>query len=695
VQGESKLLQNALLTEKDRLARAIEEHTLQQSALERELSLLDTQLSLLRKIQDFEAARHQLQDGEPCPLCGAETHPYAMGNLPVPDETTASLKRVRAALKKSGKTLSDLLVLEAKTLKDLEQAEGRQTECSEKISTADFVIAQGLSSLLIDPAHRDLSGMLRDRLQEAEADLQQALSTVQSAEKMEKEIAEQRLFLEKMKDERTRSAQEAQAAAHHMGSAQQTHERVTAEFSNLTEQLRNVQADTLQAVSPYGIDRLPAELLGRILTELTTRRDRWLNREKRKTELEKTISTLILETGHRGEEIKKLETALKEKREVQEALLRETQTLSREREALFGKKNPDTEEKRLAATVTEAEKKMEGAARAMHAARQELGTCGTQIEALEKAIALRSIALKTAEATFLDRAIETGFSNEADYLAACLTGDERATLTRKAEALQAALTGLAARHRDKTAQLQTEREKKISEKPLETLMQEAADFQTSLKEVRQAIGGIQQQLRDNDSRRLKQLDQAKAIAAQRKECGRWEMLHALIGSADGKKYRNFAQGLTFEIMIGHANRQLQQMTDRYLLIRDETQPLELNVIDNYQAGEIRSTKNLSGGESFIVSLSLSLGLSFMASKNVRVDSLFLDEGFGTLDEEALDMALETLSSLHQDGKLIGVISHVPALKERISSRIELIPITGGRSVINGPGCGRPAEAGGK
>ena len=93
-------------------------------------------------------------------------------------------------------------------------------------------------------------------------------------------------------------------------------------------------------------------------------------------------------------------------------------------------------------------------------------------------------------------------------------------------------------------------------------------------------------------------------------------------------------------MIGHANRQLQKMTDRYLLIRNDVQPLELNVVDNYQAGEIRSTKNLSDGESFIVSLSLALGLSHMVSKNVRVDSLFLDEGFGTLDEEALDILKE-------------------------------------------------------
>ncbi|RLB66442.1 MAG: chromosome segregation protein SMC, partial [Deltaproteobacteria bacterium] len=186
--------------------------------------------------------------------------------------------------------------------------------------------------------------------------------------------------------------------------------------------------------------------------------------------------------------------------------------------------------------------------------------------------------------------------------------------------------------------------------------------------------------------RAKIKEKQAVIEAQKRECHKWEKLHSLIGSADGKKFRNFAQGLTFELMVAHANQQLEKMTDRYLLLRDDKEPLELNVVDNYQAGEIRSTKNLSGGESFIVSLALALGLAKMASRRVRVDSLFLDEGFGTLDEEALETALETLANLQQDSKLIGIISHVPALKERISARINILPGPGGKSLINGPGC---------
>jgi exonuclease SbcC len=213
-----------------------------------------------------------------------------------------------------------------------------------------------------------------------------------------------------------------------------------------------------------------------------------------------------------------------------------------------------------------------------------------------------------------------------------------------------------------------------------------------LKQLQDSIASLTLKLNENLVAKERISMKQTVIECQKTECCRWGNLHDLIGSADGKKYRNFAQGITFEMMIGHANRQLQKMTDRYLLLRNVSQPLELNVVDNYQFGEVRSTKNLSGGESFIISLSLALGLSHMASKNVRVDSLFLDEGFGTLDEEALETALETLSSLYQDGKLIGVISHVAALKERISTQIQVIPRSGGRSYIIGPGCSENVSA---
>jgi exonuclease SbcC len=355
---------------------------------------------------------------------------------------------------------------------------------------------------------------------------------------------------------------------------------------------------------------------------------------------------------------------------------------------LYGDKNPDDEERRLNNSISVSEE-AERKARARYAdLQQKLNTAKTQIESLKKRIGQRDPELKELEAEFTEAFGLAGFSDEKQFFEARLSVGQRGALFARAKNLDDHQIDLKARQKDREARLAAEAARKVTDESLEKLEPQFKDYEESLKQLRDTTIRLKHKLNENAAAKEQLKAKQTAIEAQKIECRRWENLHELIGSADGKKYRNFAQGLTFEMMIGHANRQLQKMTDRYLLVRDDTQPLELNVVDNYQAGEIRSTKNLSGGESFIVSLSLALGLSHMASKNVRVDSLFLDEGFGTLDEEALDTALETLASLQQDGKLIGVISHVPTLKERISTQILVIPQTGGRSEISGPGCRR-------
>jgi len=120
-----------------------------------------------------------------------------------------------------------------------------------------------------------------------------------------------------------------------------------------------------------------------------------------------------------------------------------------------------------------------------------------------------------------------------------------------------------------------------------------------------------------------------------------------------------------------ANRHLIQLHGRYLLNKPNTQDLALEIIDTYQADNIRSINTLSGGESFLVSLSLALGLSDLAGRNTQIQSLFIDEGFGTLDESALDLAISTLENLQASGKTIGVISHIKELKERIGTQIQI------------------------
>ena len=238
---------------------------------------------------------------------------------------------------------------------------------------------------------------------------------------------------------------------------------------------------------------------------------------------------------------------------------------------------------------------------------------------------------------------------------------------------------------EKEKELTEKREQKITEKMPGELQSEFDEKRLKSDELSQKIGANFQILNMNDENLKNSGKKLKNKEIQQQICTKWGSLNELIGSSDGKKYRNFAQALTFEYLIGLANRQLQKMSERYILKRadDTANPFDLSVIDKFQNCEERTAQNLSGGEKFIVSLSLALGLANMAGKNIKIDTMFIDEGFGTLDSDYLDTALSALSNLQNEGKLIGVISHLTELKERIATHIEVIPDSNGHSKIGG------------
>ncbi|MDN2487833.1 exonuclease subunit SbcC [Kosakonia sacchari] len=205
-----------------------------------------------------------------------------------------------------------------------------------------------------------------------------------------------------------------------------------------------------------------------------------------------------------------------------------------------------------------------------------------------------------------------------------------------------------------------------------------------LRENTTRQGECRQQLKQDEDNRKRQQNVMQEIAHASVLYDDWGHLNALIGSKEGDKFRKFAQGLTLDNLVWLANNQLNRLHGRYLLKRKESDALELEVVDTWQADAVRDTRTLSGGESFLVSLALALALSDLVSHKTRIDSLFLDEGFGTLDSETLDTALDALDALNASGKTIGVISHVEAMKERIPVQIKVKKINGlGYSKLDG------------
>ena len=597
---------NNLQRGKDALSALLGAKLLREYRTEKETLL--RKMAYIKKIGELEDHRTRLEDGKPCPLCGSIEHPFAEGNVPVPD-----------AIEQEIQALTRLLTKAEDQEAAIKKLEGAETT---------------------------------------------ARNNLHKSENLE-----------------TTAANDKQAA-------EKRHAELKALLTELRTGFEELKLAAFAKLQPLGITAIPPSGVATLLDALKLRLQAWRERVKQQTQIEKQVAAIDSDVKRLDGVLETRVKTLTEKQENLERLKKKLADVTEERKSLYGDKQPDDEEGRLNKAIVDAEE-AEKRARVLHTElQQKLTTAKTHVEALNKRIEQRTPELKKAQTDFLAALTAAGFPDEKLFLEARLPHEERESLSSQAKMLDNAGTELQAKQKDRKTRLATEIAKKLTYKTLEKLQPQLKEVEKSLQEMRDNIAALKHKLRENTAARERIKAKHTAIKAQKKEYQRWAKLHLLIGSADGKKYRNFAQGLTFELMVAHANRQLEKITDRYLLLRDDKQPLELNVVDNYQAGEIRSTRNLSGGESFIVSLTLALGLSKMASRKVRVDSLFLDEGFGTLDEETLETALETLSGLQQNGKLIGIISHVSALKERIGTQIEITPISGGRSALSGPGCTR-------
>jgi DNA repair protein SbcC/Rad50 len=219
----------------------------------------------------------------------------------------------------------------------------------------------------------------------------------------------------------------------------------------------------------------------------------------------------------------------------------------------------------------------------------------------------------------------------------------------------------------------------------ETLAQAMQELALAHRQAADTLAAQRLAIAQDDDKRLRAAAMMDEIEAQEAVEQRWARLADLIGSADGKKFRNYAQQFTLDVLLGYANAHLSHLARRYQLERiphPNNPSLGLLVRDQDMGGETRSVHSLSGGESFLVSLALALGLASLSSNRVRVESLFIDEGFGSLDAETLRVAMDALDGLQAMGRKVGVISHVQEMTERISTRILVQPSAGGRSTVS-------------
>lgn len=600
-QNELARMDERIITITQELASLLKGET--EISLSSRLDALKEQRHYRQLIQKLEDHRKELKDGEPCPLCGAHDHPYALGNVPLIDEVQKQID-----------SLAGLLSQVKETQNSLNQQ--KETASAQRLLIADLQTKSLAISKEIE--------LIDEQIRNAKTEL---------SEKYAKRNTEIEAFYE--------------------------------------------------SVTGFGISKSMA--LSEAISNLRQRKTQWTETETSYGQKSTVFQQLCSKIRETEALLAEKEKVLNEKSVEFDQLQKSLSEDRQERFSLFGQKDPVIEAARQQNDIDTAKQVFDNAQSAAQTKREAYREVCSAIQTYQSQIQDLNTQVLESEKLFAEKLKEGCFTSEKEYLDSRLPSEQIQALQNKEKALSDRKSRLVGQMDENSKALEGELNRQLTEKTNEELQVQLADITARQNTLRQTLSDLQVHLKNDDLAREKVKGFRKEYETQQTVVDHWSALSELIGSADGKKFRNYAQGITFETMIAHANQALMKMSDRYLLLRSEEDGLQLQVQDNYQAGAIRSTKNLSGGESFIVSLALALGLSKMASRNVQVESLFLDEGFGTLDEEALDNALKTLAGLHRQGKLIGVISHVQALKDRIGTQIAVTPKSLGRSTISGPG----------
>ncbi|MEG1507753.1 MAG: AAA family ATPase [Akkermansia sp.] len=412
----------------------------------------------------------------------------------------------------------------------------------------------------------------------------------------------------------------------------------------------------------------------------------WQANLAEQTETSERSSTLNQEIKIAKDRLVELTTTLKEKQEKQNAISIELKELNNKRkELLSGKKADDVEkshvdkQQKISTQFTQATELQNN----LIAKGEKISGVITQLTENKLRIQSRIDELNATVSQWIE-AREDGLSVED--LSELLSKDnswliaERESLDKLRNNILSVKTTLTERLR--VAEEHQKAEVKPDENEIQELIVNTLNEKSMLADSkRERKTEIDVLFANHEKGKAKIKLFEKELAEKNATTENWRKLNDLFGSADGAKFKVLAQGYTLDVLLGYANNHLKDISQRYLLERVSSDSLSLQVVDLDMLSEIRSVHSLSGGESFLISLALALGLSSLSSNRMRIESLFIDEGFGSLDADTLRVAMDALERLQTQGRKIGVISHVAEMTERITTQIKVIKSSNGRSKI--------------
>lgn len=655
--------QQAVAAQREALNQAGLQAKAELSVAEQTLSVTQALLERQRlaRSASVEELRGQLQDDQPCPVCGSVEHPYhqpeallqSLGRHDESEEANArqAVDRLKEQLNELRAQVQGLIAQQKEFLQQQEQLACQQQALAPSLQAHP----QSASLLDQDPARRD--AWLRQQLEQLQQSITQDESRLDALLTLQKDATRLQQQLQQAQDASQQAAQHLHKQQEQLAADQQRLEEELASFNNLLpaevlEGLRRDPASTFMQLDQQVLQRIEqlrerqdeAEEQQQRQLLLDKEQDRQLTRQQQLSDAQQQLDALsqqhqacqdrlaALLGSHPSAELwqQQLDQAVEQARSAQAKALHEQQELQQQLIQLSAELKARQE--RLQALDSERQQ-LAGSIEQWRAQHPELDDSGLQqlLELDEEQVQQLRQHLQAN-----DKAIEQA----------------KVLLQERQQRLQ--------QHQ---AQHNGNLEAGQLAQALEELQQQALTSEQQVAELR---------ARQSEDQRRQEANQAlgQQIHDAYQQWQRWARLNALIGSATGDTFRKIAQAYNLDLLVHHANAQLRQLVRRYRLKRGGSM-LGLLVLDTEMGDELRSVHSLSGGETFLVSLALALGLASMASSTLKIESLFIDEGFGSLDPESLQLAMDALDGLQAQGRKVAVISHVQEMHERIPVQIQV------------------------
>jgi exonuclease SbcC len=616
------------------------------------------ELEALVQIDELTKVRAELKEGEPCPVCGSLEHPFA-ANLPpevVKEESTDLQKNQKEADRKID-VLKDRILVCEKRLKELRK--------NLDLAEEELTLKCGRAGLTREGVTEEAAAVLITKKESLLIDIKKRIAKARDAE-----------------------SKAAAAKEKIAGTTEELH-RAEMVFSNA--QTKFESAKSLLAQAQTGREKARTELeqfwrktakeYGSVITdgELFAHNPelfkRWIAKAAKYEELLESCreieNSLAIKKGTLPglvESVERLEKSSREKSDQAAELQTELKTKQLQRDKLFGTKLVEIERKAYERLLSQLAEAKDQAYENLSKARSVQAAAEQRLKTAEQRSAEAEKNLLSAKTEWTDALKKEKFESEEDWRRARLDSEAINALHKEITDYKAQSRSAADRFSEADKKLAEKESQKLTDKSLEVLEAEKREASAEKEKLLEQKGELQKELKTDEEARIKRAGIEDELKKLKHQVAVWDRLNTLVGSSSGDKYRRYVQSLVLLTLLKNANVELTKLHSRYRLAKGGGD-MEIKVIDSDLADQERPTDNLSGGETFIVSLALALGLAQMASNNVRIDSLFLDEGFGTLDDDSLEKALNALSSLNAQGKTVGLISHVDQIKERIPSKI--------------------------